>query len=1012
MEAGMRRALALLLFLLSTLAVPLDADAQPPGGLPLDAGDPGPVVKGPGQHDVSPALRHLPPSPPGGVATMSRFRTKRWTRLPRSVRAQAHVTADPVVQNAPGVTSPPSTSENFEGISSDEQAAALGLVVLPPDTTAAVGPDHIVQWVNISFAVYDKSGNRLYGPAAGNTVWQGFGGPCEVQNDGDPVVLYDHLADRWLLSQLAVPNFPDGPFYQCVAVSQSGDPLGAYYRYAYVISDTYLNDYPKLGVWPDGYYLAVNHFSCYDIIPPFGIIACDWAGQGVYAFERSQLLQGLPGRMVGLRLPTDNLGGMLPSHLQGPVPPPDGTPNYFVQVDDDAWLPPGDPYGPDTDRLQVWAFQVSWEDPPSSTFTQVGVLPTEPFDSNMCGYSPNCIPQPGVDILNQPSPPVDALADRLMYRLQYRNFGTHQLLVTNHTVDVDGADRAGIRWYELRNLGGGWEIHQQGTYGPDDGVHRWMGSVAVDGAGNMALGFSAGNLTVSPSIRYVGRLAGDPVGEMGTEASIVAGSGYQLDSSGRWGDYSTMDIDPTDDCTFWYTQEYYQTADIFYGRNWQTRIASLRFPNCGSGLSIGNATVVEGHGGPVEMTFTVTLSEPSTQTVTVDFATADGTAVAGSDYQATSGTLTFSPGQTAQTITVLVNGDALNEPDETVLVNLTAATHAAIAGSQGVGLIVNDDPVPALSVGDVTVGEGQSGTTSALFTVSLSAASGQTVTVGFATANGTAAAGSDYQATSGTLTFSPGQTARTITVLVNGDATSEPDETFTVNLSGAVNATIADGQGSGTITNDDGTPQLSINDVASTEGNTGSKGVTFTVMLAPPSSVAVTVDWATGDNTAEAGSDYTAAAGSLTFAPGETAKPVTVQVTGETLVEPDETFFVTLSDAANALIADAVGIGTIVNDDAAPPAASLRVTSPNGGEVWRVNRRQNIRWTSTGLTGPVQIELSRSGGASWEVLFASTPNDGRESWRVTGPPTTQGVIRVCAPGGAVCDQSDAVFTIR
>jgi hypothetical protein len=600
---------------------------------------------------------------------------------------------DPVVQEAPGAASPPSTSQNFEGISSDDQVAALGVVVLPPDTTAGVGPNHIVQWVNISFAVYSKTGVKLYGPAAGNTLWQGFGGPCETQNDGDPIVRYDRLADRWLMSQLAVPNFPDGPFYQCIAVSKTGDPLGQYYRYAFVISDTLLNDYPKFGVWPDGYYMAVNHFSCYDAIPPLGFISCDWAGQGVYAFQRDLMLQGLPAPMVGFRLDASNLGGMLPSDLDGP-PPPAGTPNHFVQVDDDAWLQPNDPWGPDLDRLQVWAFQVDWASPLSSTFSQATVLQTEPFDSNMCGYSPNCIPQPGVDILGLPSPPVDALADRLMYRLQYRNFGSYQTLVTNHTVDVNGADHAGIRWYELRDSGTGWTIQQQGTYAPADTIHRWMGSIATDQASNMALGFSAGNLTTSPSIRYVGRQAGDSPGQLGVEDSIVHGTGYQLDSSGRWGDYSTMNVDPSDDCTFWYTQEYYQDADIVWGRNWQTRIASFKFANCGTpltALSVNDVSVTEGDAGTTAATFTVRLAAPSSDTVTVQYATADGIATAGSDYTATSGTLTFDPGETSQPVTVQVTGDATAEANETFLLNLSSPTSATIADGQGVGTIMNDD---------------------------------------------------------------------------------------------------------------------------------------------------------------------------------------------------------------------------------------------------------------------------------------------------------------------------------
>ncbi len=892
------------LMLFTSALVSTTVAAGPPAAPPGHSGE-APAVGRSIQHDRSPALREMPAlaAPPG----ISKFRSKRWARLPRHLASQPHVAVDPAVQGSPGATALPSTSANFEGLSNGDQVGA-GIVppggVVPPDPVADVGPNHVVQWVNVSFAVYNKAGVKLYGPAAGNTLWQNFSGPCESENNGDPIVLYDHLADRWLLSQLAVPNFPDGPFYQCIAISTTGDPLGSYFRYAFVTSQTLLNDYPKLGVWPDGYYLAVNQFFCYDIIPPFGFIACDWAGQGAFAFERDKMLLGQAAQMVGFGLPTSNLGGMLPADLDG-LAPPAGTPNYFVQVDDDAWLGPNDPWGPDTDRLQVWAFHVDWTTPANTTFTQVIVLPTAAFDSNMCGYQTSCIPQPGVDILGDPSPPVDALADRLMFRLQYRNFGTHETLVANHTVDVNASDQAGIRWYELRrNCAGGvepWCIHQQGTYAPSDGDHRWMGSLAMDSAGNMALGYSVSSLTTYPSLRYVGREAGDPLGTMGQEATIIDGTGYQLTSASRWGDYSSMSVDPTDDCTFWYTGEYYQTADIFYGSNWQTRIASFKFPSCGPSLptlSITDGTVIEGNGGTVDATFTVSLSAASSQEVTVQYATANGTATAGSDYTAIPlTTLTFAPGETSKTVTVLVNGDTLDEPNEAFVVNLSNAVNATIADTQGLGTITNDDPVPALAIGDATVTEGNSGTVNAVFTVSLSAASGQTVTVQHATANGTATAGSDYTAIPlTTLTFAPGETSKAVTVLVKGDTSNEVNETFFVNLSSATNATIADSQ----------------------------------------------------------------------------------------------------------------GIGTITNDDTA--AGSITVLVPNGGETWRVNQNRTIQWTSSGVTGNVRIEISRNGVT--EVLFGSTANDGTQKWKVIGPATTQARIKVCDIAGTVCDESNALFTIK
>jgi hypothetical protein len=259
-----------------------------------------------------------------------------------------------------------------------------------------------------------------------------------------------------------------------------------------------------------------------------------------------------------------NLGGMLPSDLDGPAPAA-GTPNYFVQVDDNAW-------GYSPDQMQLWKFQVDWNNTANSKFTKDVVLPVTGFDSNMCGGARNCIPQPGGTKL-------DAIADRAMYRLQYRNFGSYQTLAFNNTIDVNSADRAGVRWYEVRRDTGAWSIYQQGTYSPD-ATHRWIASVAINGQGEYALGYTASSTSVYPSVKFTGREPNDPLGQMSLgENTIVAGTGYQTHSSGRWGDYSQMSVDPVDDCTFWYTQEYYATPNSSAG--WQTRIGSFRFPLCG-----------------------------------------------------------------------------------------------------------------------------------------------------------------------------------------------------------------------------------------------------------------------------------------------------------------------------------------------------------------------------------------------------------------------------------------------
>jgi hypothetical protein len=331
-------------------------------------------------------------------------------------------------------------------------------------------------------------------------------------------------------------------------------------------------------------------------------------------------------------------------------------------------------------------------------------------------------------------------------------------------------------------------------------------------------------------------------------------------------------------------------------------------------IVISDATVTEGNTGTASATFTVVLDAATTQTITVSYATADGTATAGSDYQAASGTLTFAPGEASKTISIEVNGDRLPEPNETFVLNLTSPTNATIADDQGVGTILDDEP--RLSISDATVTEGNTGTASATFTVMLDAASTDPITVSYATGDRTATAGSDYQAASGTLTFAPGETSKTVSVLVNGDRLPEPNETFAVNLSGATNASIADGQGVGAILDDE--PRLRIGDLTKLEGKKNQTTLfTFTVTLSAAYDQPVTVSFKTTDGTATtADGDYAARTGTLTFAPGETTKTITVDVKGDSKREATETFFVDLfGTSGNALLLDGRGVGTILNDD-------------------------------------------------------------------------------------------------
>lgn len=526
-----------------------------------------PVVRESVRHDVSPPLRLIAPSayPPRGV-DMRRPGPLPGRPLPSD--APPFGPAEEPEAAVPGafLESLGSPLLSFEGTNNVDNK-------VPPDTTGDVGPNHVVEWVNLSFAVYDRAGNPLYGPVPGTTLWSGFGGLCETSNGGDPLALYDALADRWVVGQLAF-SWPHD-FHQCLAVSQTGDPTGAWYRYDFFFDADKLNDYPKLGVWPDAYYISVNQFD--------GPTEA-WRGMGALAYERAAMLAGGVARVVYFDLygVNPNFGGALPSDLDGPIPPPPASPNFFVEVDDDAW-------GWGIDRLSLWRFHVDWTNPAASTIGLAGqpdavidlTAAGHGFDSSMCGGSSACIAQPGGSF-------VDPLSDRLMYRLAYRNFGGHESLVVNHTVDATGADRAGVRWYEIHDPAGAPHVVQAGTYSPD-GDNRWMASAAMDGAGGIGIGYSVSSATTYPSIRYAGRRASDPLGTMGQgEAHLIDGAGYQTGAS-RWGDYSTLTVDPTDDCTLWYFGEYYtQIGSI----PWQTRVGAFKLDGCGQCPLVGIPTLV------------------------------------------------------------------------------------------------------------------------------------------------------------------------------------------------------------------------------------------------------------------------------------------------------------------------------------------------------------------------------------------------------------------------------------
>ncbi|MEK6335110.1 MAG: Calx-beta domain-containing protein [Acidobacteriota bacterium] len=391
---------------------------------------------------------------------------------------------------------------------------------------------------------------------------------------------------------------------------------------------------------------------------------------------------------------------------------------------------------------------------------------------------------------------------------------------------------------------------------------------------------------------------------------------------------------------------------------------------------ISDATVTEGDGGTASANFTVSLIAPSASTVSVEYATTDNTAVTPTDYQSAAGTVTFNPGDLSKTVTVFVNSDLLDEPNETFFLNLTNVVNGVLLDSQGQGIIIDNDPTPSLSINDVALAEGDAGVTDLSFTLSLSAASGRSITVNYASVDNTAVAGADYQSTSGMLAFSPGDTSKQITVLITGDAEFEPNETFSIMLSGATNATIFDAEGQATILNDDPappTPTLSIDDANIIEGNSGSSTITFQVSLSPSSSNPVTVDFATANGTATTGgTDYQAAGGTLAFSPGETSKPVSISINGDTLVEGHETLIVNLSNATGgAVIGKPSGTGTIQNDDL--PVIVISQLYGGGGNSGAGFKNDFIEIFNRGAT---TVDLT-----GWSVQYSSATGTG--AWSVT-----------------------------
>lgn len=454
---------------------------------------------------------------------------------------------------------------NFEALGVGTPGYAI--TGAPPDTTLGVSPTQIVQWVNRHLAVYDKSGTPLLAPPgfiAGNQIWSAFpaGTLCRDFNQGDPLVQYDRLAGRWILSQFAF----NGSFTanaQCIAVSTTSNALGTYSLYQYNFGNL-LPDYGKLGVWPDAYYLTYNMFN---------VNGNSFDGGRACAYDRTAMLAGLPSPTQVCFNSTIHFS-FLPADLDGTTLPPPGTPNFHISWD---WYQTAPPY-----TMQLTKFAPDFVTPASSTFDDgFGGGPFSFVGFNLASNTlapcndlaagTVCVPQLGTANL------LDTLGDRHMYRLVYRNFGDHDALLVTQAVDNVAATTAQLRWWEIRNPNANPPVvHQNSTFAPNADA-RWMSSAAFDKLGNIGIGYSASSSAIHPGIRVAGRRKTDPKNLLRPEVVVQAGTGSQTGTLDRWGDYSTMQIDPADECMFWYTTQYIGTNGTF---NWRTRVAAFKFPNC------------------------------------------------------------------------------------------------------------------------------------------------------------------------------------------------------------------------------------------------------------------------------------------------------------------------------------------------------------------------------------------------------------------------------------------------
>jgi hypothetical protein len=554
---------SLLASVLACLVLPAGAAlaaAKPPKSVQART----PRLLHPTQHDRSGTLRSAPPR-----ARSGNHAPRALTPHQRPLPTGGARPTDRAVQVTPGSTNQPTPNLNFDGSSAADDTAVLGFAVAPSDSAGDVGSGHYVQVTNSVMQVWTTGGTHEFGPVATTSIFSGFDGQCGDSNFSavDTLVRYDELAARWVLTFIPIDfNNGQAEYHVCIAVSTSSDPTGSYNRYEYNFG-LFANS-SRLGVWPDAYYFTFDGLDA----------GFNFVGAQTVAFDRATMLSGGDAGVVGFDLSEEfpSLAGMAPADLDGASAPPAGAPNHQAAPGQVNWD------GSPSPVLHFFDFHVDFETPGNSTLSGPFDVSVPDFNPVLCGGDLQCIPELGGDNLNP-------TAGSLMHGMQYRNFGDHEAMVLSHTVNVAaGGDQAAVRWYEVRPIGAGagggsspFSLFQSGTYSPSD-TNRFVPSIAMDASGDIAMGYSISDATINPKIGFTGRLVGDPAGQMGDEDVLIAGGGSQTGTGPYWGNFTSMAVDPSDGCTFFYTNQYYAEDGSFA---WATRIGSLRYPSCTTGAS-------------------------------------------------------------------------------------------------------------------------------------------------------------------------------------------------------------------------------------------------------------------------------------------------------------------------------------------------------------------------------------------------------------------------------------------